>query len=54
MFDLWGTRKQCRKGELRYAILDGHGRALQLMMGTMIDLMPQVGNIPILSRDESE
>jgi hypothetical protein len=41
MFDLWGMRKQRRKEEMRYAILDGHGRALQLVMGAMIDLMPK-------------
>jgi hypothetical protein len=38
---LWGTPKQRRKEELRYAILDGHGRALQFVMGAMIDLMPK-------------
>jgi hypothetical protein len=39
MFDLWGTRKQRRIEEIRYAILDGHSHALQIVMGAMIDLM---------------
>jgi hypothetical protein len=40
MFDVWGTGKQRRKEELRYAILDGQVRALLLVMGSMIELMP--------------
>jgi hypothetical protein len=40
MFDLWGKRKQRRKEELRYALLDGEVRALLLVMGSMIDLLP--------------
>jgi hypothetical protein len=42
MFNLWGTRwqKQLRKEELRRAVLDGEVRALLLVIGSMIDLMP--------------
>jgi hypothetical protein len=40
MFGLWGARKQRRREELRYAILDGQVRAIYLVMGSMISLMP--------------
>jgi hypothetical protein len=47
MFDLWGTRKQRtedleqrRKEELHHAILEGQVRALLLVLGATIDLMP--------------
>jgi hypothetical protein len=47
MFDLWGTRKrreeeleQRRKKELHHTILAGQVRALLLVLGATIDLMP--------------
>ena len=41
MFDLWGIRKQRRKDKSRYAVLDGEVRALLLVIGSMISLMPE-------------
>ena len=40
MFGLWRARKQRRREELNFAILDGQVRAIYLVMGSMISLMP--------------
>jgi hypothetical protein len=40
MLGILNKREQRRKEDLRYAILDGEIRALRLVMGSMITLMP--------------